>query len=66
MHQALGSNSLVKSKVQQGPFLETMFMIRSMIMSLLENCMAYGISLSLSLSHVCNGSLMPRELFCIM
>ncbi len=50
MHQALGSNSLVKSKVQQGPFLETMFMIRSMIMSLLENCMAYGISLSLSLS----------------
>lgn len=52
MHQALGSNSLMKSKVQQGPFLETMFMIRSMIMSLLKNCMAYGISLSLSLMFV--------------
>jgi hypothetical protein len=46
----LWDQTLMKSKVQQGPFLETMFMIRSMIMSLLENCMAYGISLSLSLS----------------
>jgi hypothetical protein len=55
MHQALGSTSLMKSKVQQGTFLETMFMIRSMIMSFLKNCMVYGISLS----HVCNGSLMP-------
>jgi hypothetical protein len=51
MHQALGSTSLMKSKVHQGPFLETTFMIRSMIVSLLKNCMAYGISLSLSLSR---------------